>query len=77
MLILHEKNVENSNFWYFLRQKLPLIGNFQHIKNSEIQIVSLYGKMLWCKFQQIWTKITTPDTFCVKYFKFQIFRIFL
>ena len=49
---------------------------FQNIKNSEIQIVSIYVRRLWCKFQQNRTKIATPDTFCVKYFKFQFFGIF-
>ena len=33
--------------------------------------------VLLCKFEQNWTKMVTPDTFCVKYPNFQIFRIFL
>ena len=45
------------------------------MKNQELQIISLYGRMLWCKFQQNQTKIATPHTFCLKYPKFQIFRI--
>ena len=52
MLILHEKNVENGNFCNFLRQKSPFGITLQNIKNSDHQIVTLYSRMLWCKFQQ-------------------------
>ena len=51
--------------------------NFQNIKNLALQIVSLYERVIWCKFQQNWTKIATSDRFCIKYPKFQDFCIFL
>ena len=69
--------LDTLNFLFFYDKNRHKSAIFQNIKNSEIQIVSLYGRMLWCKFQQNRTNIATPDTFCVKYSKFQIFCTFL
>ena len=69
------KTWKTANFGIFDNKNCHKSAIFQVVKNSELQIVSLYSRMLWCKFQQNQTKIATPDTFWVKYPIFQIFSI--
>ena len=77
MLILQEKTLKTANFAIFYHKYHHKSAIFQNVKNSGVKIVSLYGRTLWCKFQQNnKTQIATPDTFPVKYPKFLIFRIF-
>ena len=76
ILILHGIIARTAIFAIFFHKNRHKSDIFQSIKKSEIQIVSIYDRMLWCKFQQNRTKNATPDTFCVKYSKFHIFVFF-
>ena len=81
LCLAYLKDLHEGSRGFFLNVKIQwrseVIAFLLHIKNSEIQIVSIHVRGLWCIFEQNWIKIATPDTFCIKCYKFQIFRIFL
>ena len=58
----------------FFVQNWHKITNFQNFQKA---FVPLYGVVIWCKFQLIWTKIEGADTFGVKYLKMSILSVFL
>ena len=75
MQLLHERNAKNVNFYNFFTIKITINPQFfTNFKNLELQNVRQYCRLHWCKFQQNWTKIATPDTFGVKYPKIQYFH---
>ena len=60
----------------FFVQKWHKIANFQNFQKSLLNFGPLYGVVMWCKFQLIWTKIEGADTFGVKYLKISICLLF-
>ena len=57
-------------------RKQPTIILGRHCLQLNILKAKIYSFVTMLKGMD-WTKIATPDTFCVRYSKFQIFRIFL
>ena len=41
----------------FFVQKWHKIANFQNFQKNLLNFGALYGVVIWCKFQLIWTKI--------------------
>ena len=60
----------------FFVQKWHKIANFQNFQKNLLNFGALYGVVIWCKFQLIWTKIEGADTFGVKYLIMLILSIF-
>ena len=58
-------------------QQWHKIANFRNFQKSLLNFDPLYGVVIWCKFQLIWTKIEGADTFGVKYLKISILSVFL
>ena len=65
-LILYEILLGNSYLLHEIDASWKKIQNFEE---SFLNFVLLYGVVMRCKFQLIWTKIEGSDTFGVKYLK--------
>ena len=60
----------------FFVQKWHEIAILQNFQKNLLNFGPLYGVVILCKFQLIWTKFEGADTFGVKYLKISILSVF-